>query len=121
MVNLDAAENYRKFDPSNMIDRISDLPQQCEQAWKYALDLPLSSDYSDVDKVIILGMGGSAIGGDLLRALAVDDSKVSVLVHRDYQLPRWVDERTLVIASSYSGNTEETLSAFSQALHTPAK
>jgi len=121
MVNLDAAEVYKRFDPSNMIGRIGELPQQCLQAWQSALDLPLPSDYSNVDKVVILGMGGSAIGGDLVRTLTITEGKTTVLVHRDYHLPKPVDERTLVIASSYSGDTEETLSAFSQALQTPAK
>ena len=121
MANLDAADVYKRLDPSNMIGRISELPQQCLQAWQSALDLPLPSDYSNVDKVVILGMGGSAIGGDLVRSLTMTEGKTTVVVHRDYHLPKPVDERTLVIASSYSGNTEETLSAFSQALQTPAK
>jgi glucose/mannose-6-phosphate isomerase len=61
-------------------------------------------------------MGGSAIGGDIVRRFALSESKVPVRVHRDYGLPAFVDESTLVIASSYSGNTEETLSAFTEAL-----
>jgi glucose/mannose-6-phosphate isomerase len=85
------------------------------------MSFPLPSDYSNVDKVVILGMGGSAIGGDLVRALALEQGKVYVLVHRDYNLPSLVDARTLVIASSYSGNTEETISSFNRALKTPAK
>jgi glucose/mannose-6-phosphate isomerase len=121
MANLDAPEIYQRFDPSNMIGRIGELPQQCLKAWQGAIDLPLPPDYADVDKVIIIGMGGSAIGGDLVRTLTMTQGKANVLVHRDYNLPQLVDERTLVIASSYSGNTEETLSAFSQALQTTAK
>ena len=122
MANLDAPEIYQRFDPSNMIGRIGELPQQCLKAWQGAIDLPLPPDYADVNKVIIIGMGGSAIGGDLVRTLTMTQGKASVLVHRDYNLPQQlVDERTLVIASSYSGNTEETLSAFSQALQTSAK
>jgi glucose/mannose-6-phosphate isomerase len=66
-------------------------------------------------------MGGSAIGGDLVRSLAESEARVPVLVNRDYGLPAFVDDRTLVIASSYSGNTEETLSAFEPALKTGAK
>ena len=66
-------------------------------------------------------MGGSAIGGDIARRLALSESKVPVRVHRDYNLPAFVDENTLVIASSYSGNTEETLSAFSESLKTRAR
>jgi glucose/mannose-6-phosphate isomerase len=61
-------------------------------------------------------MGGSAIGGDFVRRLALAEGKLPVYVHRDYGLPAFVDENTLVIASSYSGNTEETLSAFSESL-----
>ena len=122
MASLDAPEIYQRFDPSNMIGRIGELPQQCLKAWQGAIDLALPPDYADVDKVIIIGVGGSAIGGDLVRTLAMtQQGKATVLVHRDYNLPQLVDERTLVIASSYSGDTEETLSAFSQALQTTAK
>jgi glucose/mannose-6-phosphate isomerase len=66
-------------------------------------------------------MGGSAIGGDIARRLALTESKVPVRVHRDYGLPAFVDESTMVIASSYSGNTEETLSAFTESLKTRSK
>ncbi|TET39380.1 MAG: bifunctional phosphoglucose/phosphomannose isomerase [Dehalococcoidia bacterium] len=119
MTDLDDPEVYTRFDPSNMIGRIGQLPQQCSEAWQSIMDFPLPSDYSAVEKVVILGMGGSAIGGDLVSALALEEGP-PVLVHRDYDLP-FVDEGTLVIASSYSGNTEETLSSFAKALQTPAK
>ncbi len=121
MSNLDDPSVYQRLDPSGMIDRIADLPRQCSMAWHGAVDLPLPSDFSEVDKVVILGMGGSAIGGDIVSSLALKAGKAAVVVQRDYYLPRWVDERTLVIASSYSGNTEETISAFAEALKSPAK
>jgi glucose/mannose-6-phosphate isomerase len=66
-------------------------------------------------------MGGSAIGGDLVRSLVLAESKIPIIVHRDYGLPAFVDDKTLLIASSYSGNTEETLSGFEPALKTKAK
>ena len=121
MANLDTPELYQRFDPSNMIGRIAGLPQQCLKAWQGAIDFLLPPDYANVDRVIIIGMGGSAIGGDLVRTLSISQGKANVLVHRDYTLPQLIDERTLVIASSYSGDTEETISAFSQALQTTAK
>jgi glucose/mannose-6-phosphate isomerase len=121
MVNLDDPEVYGKYDASGMLKQVGELSGQCSEAWRNALDLPLASAYSDIDMVVILGMGGSAIGGDLLRGLALHAGRIPVLVHRDYDLPSSVDGRTLVIASSYSGNTEETLSAFTLALGTPAK
>jgi len=121
MVNLDDLEVYKQLDPSDMLARIHELPQQCRQAWQRALEFELPSDYCGVDKVVILGMGGSAIGGDFLRTLVALENGPLVFVHRDYELPPFVDGNTLVIASSYSGNTEETLSAFGQALEGQAK
>ena len=119
--NLDDPKVYKQYDPAGMLERIKEMPGQCQQAWQAAMDFKLPADYSQVDKVIILGMGGSAIGGDLVRSLAATEAKIPVIIHRDYGLPPFVDDRTLVIASSYSGNTEETLSAFEPALKTKAK
>jgi len=62
-----------------------------------------------IDKVLVLGMGGSAIGGDVLQSVLFKEAKFPVFVNRDYDLPNWVDERTLVFAVSYSGHTVETV------------
>jgi len=66
-------------------------------------------------------MGGSAIGGDLVKSLLEPAAKTPIAVNRDYGLPAWVDENTLVVASSYSGNTEETLTAAAEAQRRGAK
>jgi glucose/mannose-6-phosphate isomerase len=120
-INLDDSAVYKQNDPDGMLARIKELPWQCEQAWQTTMSFDLSPVYSDINKVVVLGMGGSAIGGDLVRSLAMSEAKIPVLVHRDYGLPAFIDDKTLVIASSYSGNTEETLSAFELALKTGAK
>ena len=70
----------------------------------------------DLDGVVLCGMGGSAIGGDLVAGLVAPTASVPFVVNRGYAMPGWVGERTLVIASSYSGGTEETLSAVEDAL-----
>jgi len=121
MVNLDDLLIYRQLDTSGMLDHLRQFAEQCQSAWERVLKFDLPPGYSPVDKVIILGMGGSAIGGDIVRRLALAESKVPVWVHRDYSSPPFVDQNTLVIASSYSGNTEETLSAFTASLKIPAK
>jgi len=121
MVNLDDVHVYKRLDPANMLEHLHGLPQQCHAAWHKAKDFKLTQDYADIDKVVVLGMGGSAIGGSLLRNFVSRLTKPVVFVTRDYDLPAFIDERTLVIASSYSGNTEETLSAFSQALEKKCK
>jgi glucose/mannose-6-phosphate isomerase len=121
MVNLDDTQIYKQLNPENMRGHLHGLPQQCRTAWHKANDFKLPKDYANIDKVVILGMGGSAIGGDLVRSLFSSKKKPIIFVSRDYDLPAFVDDRTLVIASSYSGNTEETLSAFSQALQKKCK
>jgi len=121
MIDLDNASVYRQFDKSGMLDHLHGFPEQCRKAWEKVLRFELPREYAGISKVVILGMGGSAIGGDIVRRLALGESKVPVWVHRDYDLPAFVDERTLVIASSYSGNTEETLSAFNKAMGTRSK
>jgi glucose/mannose-6-phosphate isomerase len=121
VASLDDTTTYRQIDGSGMLSHLHAFPEQCRRAWEKITGFDLPPEYKDIDGVIILGMGGSAIGGDLVRRLALAESKTPVWVHRDYGLPPFANERTLVIASSYSGNTEETLSAFSQSLKTRAK
>jgi glucose/mannose-6-phosphate isomerase len=121
MLNLDSVEIYKKLDPFNMLGQLTGLPQQCLNAWQKSSNFKLPHEYAEIDKVVVLGMGGSAIGGDLIRSLASSAGKPVIFVNREYDLPAFVDSKTLVIASSYSGNTEETLSAFNQALKTDCK
>lgn len=121
MVDLDDVAIYRQLDTSGMLEHLHQFPHQCQRAWDNAMSFTLPQEYTGVDKVIVLGMGGSAIGGDIARRLALAETKVPVWVNRDYNLPPFVDESTLVIASSYSGNTEETISAFTESISTPAK
>jgi glucose/mannose-6-phosphate isomerase len=121
MVNLDDPQVYRRIDTAGMLDHLHRFPALCEQAWQITMNFKLPAPYAQVKKIVILGMGGSAIGGDLAGSLALSASRAPVLVCRDYTLPHYVDEDTLVIASSYSGMTEETLSAFEQAFKTQAK
>ena len=121
MVNLDSLETYQQCDPEGMAVHLRNLPWQCRQAWQKATEFVLSAEFRDIDKIVICGMGGSAIGGDLLHSLIPNLSKPIVFVHRDYHLPPFVDSKTLVVASSYSGNTEETLSTFNQALNIDCK
>lgn len=115
MINLDEYEIFPTIDPKNMLAEIDALPEQLRTAWQFgqSLDLP---EISGVRQVVIAGMGGSAIGGDLLAVYAAPQCPVPVVVQRDYDLPAWAHgAHTLVIAASHSGNTEETLSSFEAA------
>lgn len=121
MLDLDEPKIYRQIDSSGMLSHLHNFPEQCQQAWERIMRFDLPPEYKAVDRVIILGMGGSAIGGDVAHRLALAEGKAPVWVHRDYGLPPFITDNTLVIASSYSGNTEETISAFTQSLKTKAK
>lgn len=115
-MNLNDHENFSRLDSQNMLGEMNGLPEQLETAWAEAQGFPLDG-YQDVRQVIVAGMGGSAIGADLVKAYTAPLSTVSLEVHRDYGLPAWAEgPETLVIVSSHSGNTEETLSAMDAAL-----
>jgi glucose/mannose-6-phosphate isomerase len=115
-MDLDDFKSFPKIDPQNMLGEIDALPRQLQSAWELGQQQPLP-DGKGITQVIISGMGGSAIGADLLAAYISPVCKRPVIVQRDYCLPAWAHgPETLVIASSHSGNTEETLEAFETAV-----
>jgi len=119
-VNLDDLDFIRQHDPQNMLGEIDNLPDQLQSAWELGQRQPCEGlkPSQGFTRVLISGMGGSAIGADLLAAYIAPSCPVPVIVHRDYGLPAWAHgPETLMIASSHSGNTEETLEAFNAALH----
>lgn len=111
---LDDLDVIGRLDPEGMLDQVGTVDRQLADAWlrSRALDLPARRFGS----IALLGMGGSAIGGDLARAIWSDRLRVPLEVVRGYELPAWVGEGTLVVASSYSGATEETISSLGSAL-----
>lgn len=111
---LDSARELGALDSAGMFEAAWNLPEQCEQAWSLAGETPLP-EVTDWRQILVTGVGGSAIGGDLLRVFAAGKLHLPVLVNRDYTLPWYVNQDTLVFAVSYSGNTEETLSAYDAA------
>jgi glucose/mannose-6-phosphate isomerase len=118
---LDDLKLYGELDKENMLGHLHDFPQECEKAFEMAKNITLPSALSEIDNVVILGMGGSAIGGDLVSSLVTNECKVPVQVCRGYSLPGYAGKLTLVVSSSYSGNTEETLSCFEQSLKAGAQ
>lgn len=120
-MNLDDLEKFHSLDPDGMASRIDGLPDQLDSAWTLGHELPLP-EVEGLQQILIAGMGGSAIGADLLEAYGSPGLKLPIVVQRDYGLPGWVQgPETLVIASSHSGNTEETLSAFDLAVDRGAR
>jgi glucose/mannose-6-phosphate isomerase len=105
-----------------MLDLVSAFPEQCRQAAGIEVDVTSLRTGLNISSVVVLGMGGSAVGGDLLRVLLeAEGARVPVVVSRDYRCPGFVGPETLCIAVSYSGNTEETLAAARDALRRSAR
>ncbi|MGA9533520.1 MAG: bifunctional phosphoglucose/phosphomannose isomerase [Anaerolineales bacterium] len=120
-MNLDDMEKFQSLDSNGMGARIDSLPDQLENAWAMGQDLPLP-EAEGLASILIAGMGGSAIGADLLAAYSSAEAQLPIAVWRDYGLPGWVQgPDTLVVASSHSGNTEETLSVFESAIERGAR
>jgi len=119
---IDDARKVREQDPGGMYDRICDFPSQFEDALTRAAQVRLPAWNKDaISHVVLAGLGGSAIGGDLVRSYLADGLKVPFFICRNYTLPDFVDSSSLVFVSSYSGNTEETLSAFEDASRRSAR
>lgn len=117
---LDDKERLKKVDISDMLGKVEKFPEMFEQAFEIGRDLDVSS-LKNIDSVIVYGMGGSAVGGDFMRCYACETASVPITVIRGYTSPAFVGPKTLAIISSYSGNTEETLSCYSQAIEQGAK
>lgn len=111
----------KQIDKSNMLDLLLDFPVQCRAAVDIAKNASILFGNKDFKKIVFAGLGGSAIGADLVRSYLYFESKIPVMVCREYELPAYVDSQTLVFIASYSGNTEETISAYHQAKERGAK
>ncbi|MBN1755928.1 bifunctional phosphoglucose/phosphomannose isomerase [bacterium] len=109
-------EQVKILDRSYMLKDLLNFHKQFSSGLRLggALD-PGMINLNSISNLILCGMGGSAIGGDLLRSYLTDQIPIPLTVNREYTIPGWVNARTLAIISSYSGNTEETLSALSAA------
>ncbi len=114
-VTLDDPATLKRIDVDDMLARVAEMPRQLAQARRVAASVQLDERHHDVDAVIVLAMGGSAIGAELVAAAAGDRLRVPLIVHRDYGLPAGAGPRTLVIAASHSGETAETLSGLAAA------
>jgi glucose/mannose-6-phosphate isomerase len=97
-----------------MLGLLLDFPSQCQAALDIARKAKILFTQRDFSKIVFAGLGGSAIGADLIKAYLYSESKLPISVLREYEIPAYIGEGALVFAASYSGNTEETLSAYEQ-------
>lgn len=117
---LDSQTAIAKLDQSNMLGSIEALHQQVEQAWQETQDIEFHQSTA-IKQVVICGMGGSALGADVIKHLYKDQLPVPIDIIRNYTLPKYVSKETLIILSSYSGTTEEVVACGQAATATEAQ
>lgn len=128
--------DFSELDQANMIELLEEFPLKMRDALRLGKEFTIPTDFSPASasnsvpapgsaqsfkNIVVLGMGGSAIGGDLLSDYLADELSIPIVVIRGYDIPEFVDENSLVFAVSYSGNTEETLSALKRCLEAKAR
>lgn len=114
-------DEIRRLDPKGMYRWIFDFPQQIEEAVRIGKTAQIKLNVKSIQNIVLTGLGGSAIGGDLLRSYLAEELSIPFIVNRHYELPAFVGPKTLVLVSSYSGNTEETIAAHKDATKRKAK
>ena len=112
---LDNPEHFKKYDKHKVLESIIALPKQCQQAWAETTQIKFPASYHKVKNVVIAGMGGSTLGGYMIKSIYEKELRVPMEVVNHYNLPEYVNRDTLVIVASYSGGTEETLAAAQEA------
>ncbi len=113
-MNLDNLNLFKQLDSQSFLAQINGLPRQLDDAWNLGQRSPLPH-FEDVQNIIVAAMGDSAIGADLAAVSAAPNIRLPLSVLRDYDLPAFADEKTLVVCVSHSGNSEEVLSIFESA------
>lgn len=113
---LDSRDEIKKLDLENVLGSIEMLPEQIQDAWNATKNIVVPDTYKHITSIVVSGMGGSELGSRIIHTLYQNDLKVPFEIVNGYHLPGYVDEHTLVLLSSYSGTTEETLSCAAEAL-----
>lgn len=121
MTTLDNLKVLEKFNQTKVVDSISKLPEQIRRGWQEAKTVKLPRHYRKSRNIVFCGMGGSNLASELVRSVYQQEIGLPFILVRGYNLPGFVSRGSLVVICSYSGNTEETISCFKQALAQKAK
>ncbi|HUW21911.1 MAG TPA: bifunctional phosphoglucose/phosphomannose isomerase [Candidatus Bathyarchaeia archaeon] len=117
MNSLDDLAQIKEFDKASVLESIGLLPDQIEQAWSAVNQLSIPLRFHQAKNIVVAGMGGSALGAGIIDSLCLENLRLPLEVFNDYHLPAYAGQDSLVIISSYSGTTEETLSCALEAIN----
>lgn len=120
-MNLNSREDIAILDKSNVLGSVESLPDQCLHAWEDASRVEVPDYYKDIQNIVMCGMGGSGLGARVIESVYGANITMPLVRIHDYHLPGFTGIHTLVICSSYSGNTEETVQNAQEAVERQAK
>ena len=119
---LDSLKDIKKIDIEDVYESVISLPKQCEHAWDDVENINIvKENYTEIENVVFTGMGGSGLAARVIETAFLDELKFPFVRVNDYNLPNFVNSKTLVLCSSYSGSTEETLENVKQAIQRKTK
>lgn len=121
MIDLNDLEEIKKLDPKNVYGSTELILDQCSQIWEDSKSITFPNEYSNIKNIVFSGMGGSGLGAQVVYHLFKNELRVPFYINNDYHLPGFADENTLVVLSSYSGTTEETLASANEAIERKCK
>jgi glucose/mannose-6-phosphate isomerase len=121
MKNINILDEIKIHDKQNVYGSVVALPDQCIHAWEDASKVVIPESYKDIENVVMCGMGGSGLGARVVESLYFSRMKIPLIRINDYHIPSYINERSLVFVSSYSGNTEETVQNLNEAMKNKAK
>lgn len=116
MIDLNNPLSFKELDPKNVFGSTGMLADQIEQVWQDAKTLSFPENYKDFENIILCGMGGSAYSGYIIQSVYKDQLSIPLISNNDYDLPAFANKKSLIILSSYSGSTEESLACAKEAL-----
>lgn len=115
-VDLDRPETYGAVDARGMAAHLAAMPEQVRAAWHRTRYVDLPDKHADIFSFIVIGNGGAALAGDILRGFVAHTAQIPVVIVRGYDVPAFVGPDSIAVAVSHSGNTEETVAAFEEAI-----
>lgn len=118
---LDNLSEIKNIDKKNVLGSVKSLPKQFSHAWESASQVKVPNTYRNIKNIVMCGMGGSGLGARVIQSVFSDQIKLPLVRINNYDLPGFVDKNTLVICSSYSGSTEETIENANQAISKKCK
>jgi len=120
-MNIDSLEEIKTLDAQNVLGSVGALPNQCLHAFEDASKVEIPEKYKDIHNIVMTGMGGSGLGARVIESVYSESLNFPLIRVNDYHLPGFANENTLVINSSYSGNTEEIVDTLKESIERKCK